>query len=97
MLKTQGAQSKAFIYTLVLTIGLVYIAVFFQLGNAGESGSFLKWVFTVGSLVAGLLGLFLLVDWRNLGRLVSKAGRRDWAGLILGVVSLALGVFALWN
>lgn len=69
-----------------MLIGLVYIAVFIQLGNAAESGSVFKRVFTIGSLLAGLLGLLLLVDWRNLGQFMSKAGKRTglvWRSALL--------------
>lgn len=90
----QKRESKIIIGVLAVLIVVVYAVAFIQLGIAGDSAAPLQWVFTVGSVVAAIAGLLLLVDWRNLDKLVSEASPPEWAGLVLAVLSLALGLLA---
>lgn len=93
----QKTESKTIVGVLGVLILVVYTVAFVQLGKAGEDAALLKGLSTFGSLVAAVAGLLILVDWKNLDNFVSQAGRKEWIGLILAALSLALGIFALAN
>lgn len=95
-LQTQTNLNKAIIYTLVLVIGLVYISVFVQLLNAGSgAGNTLTDICTWGSLIVAIVGVVLVLDWNKVLNFRSSATKKEWIGLLLTVLSLALGFFAL--
>lgn len=74
---------------------LVYGVVTVQLLRAAKEAPVLETVFGIVSMVAAVVGLALLVDWKNFTNMVSTQGSKEWTGFILAICSAALGGFAL--